>query len=159
MKTRRQRKKKKELEEMLPLLSSDNCHNGSCAWFDVYESKLWTTFNHIAVWSPVQVFPCSHTTLIQLSLAVSTLIFILKLHFIITLHCVHFHCTFQHLAAFLKLYLSTCYLFYCWNVLLVYFSWSPQTHLLIYIYWFILSYLISCLLRYGLFQWGCEWCK
>lgn len=40
--------------------------------------------------------------LFRLSLAVSTLIFILKLHLIFKLHCVHFHCTFQHLAAFLK---------------------------------------------------------
>lgn len=97
--------------------------------------------------------------LFRLSVAVSTIIFIPKLNFVITSHFVHFYCTFQCLAAFLTLYLSTCYLFRCWNVLVVYFSWSPQCNLLISICSFILSYLISCLLRFVLFQWGCDWYK
>lgn len=66
----------------------------------------------------------------KLSPAVLTLIFIPKLNFVIILHGVYFYYTFQCLAAFLMLYLSTCYLFYCRNVSLVYFSWSPQCHLL-----------------------------
>lgn len=57
----------------------------------------------------------------KLCLAISTLIFIPRLIFVIIPCGVHFYYTSQCLAVFLMLYLSTCYLFCCWNVLLVYF--------------------------------------
>lgn len=83
----------------------------------------------------LKVLAYSRTPLIQIISGSLALIFIWKkphLNFVITSILVNFYFTFQWLAAtFLRLYLFTCNLFCFWNIFLVYYSWSPQWHLLI----------------------------
>lgn len=150
------------LEQNLPLFSNSHILISKEVMFGVKFLNTSYGFLFIALLEKVLYKFCLTVILLLfgLFLVVSTFIFIWKkpLNSVITSNLVNFYFPFQCLAGFLRLYLFACYLFCFWNVLLVCFSWS-ECHPLIWICYFILSYMISCLLRFILFQWGCDWCK